>query len=418
MQKEYFVESKEDKLLLMRHKNEYDTSLNSFIRRNRPEWEKEISEEVVDVYGEIRFKIREANFQEKKLEKFLFYILDSDVLENENSSIKKYTRALLIKIGLKWKKEFSKYFEDTTPKLYESTIKDQDTFLEILLFDVVPYKIEAYWLYEKINQKENKEKELFQIVNVNYFNNIIDMIRQISRYCTEGNTKILEKDVGILLMLLYDQRLGIPSSVFATPFFSLFDNKKYSFGSGVRDYINNHSHALDEMELLNELEDLPLECGSKVSKIQEIYDKRILSQDETNRTVLFGDNFLPKELLSPREFIRESSKLTKEVIQTYLENQDSEISFVLPESDLSFLAYEYGMQKCLVKNPEETKTFVQVKNNDNNKIFLLFKLPKENFDNIYGISLFPGNNHKSREIFSIGKPSHVVYKVQAGKGII
>ena len=76
------------------------------------------------------------------------------------------------------------------------------------------------------------------------------------------------------------------------------------------------------------------------------------------------------------------------------------------------------MQKCLVKNPEETKTFVQVKNNDNNKIFLLFKLPKENFDNIYGISLFPGNNHKSREIFSIGKPSHVDYKVQAGKGII
>lgn len=419
MRKEYYIESKSDKIILLNHKNQFDTPLNNFIRRHKEEWAKEIDEDIVDMYGEIRFKIQQAKFREPKVENFLLSTLDLDILGPGYPNFTIFLTKLLENFSIRWDSRLKKYFEVTSEYLYDKTKEDKENFLEILLFDILPYKIEAYWIYEKINQPENKRRNFQHICNKNFYIFILDMIKKITRNLDSIGMKTIEKDLAILLHLIYEKKLGIRGSVYGIPFFALFNSKKYSSGDHVKMYIDQlESTSMDELELIDQLKDLPVDCGIDISNIEEIFDNRIISQKETNNTVVFGDNFLSKGSLSPREFIRESSKLTKNEIKSYLQNHDSHISFILSEDDLSFLSYEYRIQKCLVKNPEETKTFIRINIGDKSNIFLLFKLPEEAYDKIYGISLFPGKNHKSREVFSIVKNKNADYKVRTGKAML
>lgn len=380
----YYVYTEEDKRSLIENIGNYSLPLKTFIRSNLHEWYENTS-----IYNDeaVLLKNRIHEIKDKNIQKILLMIL------NKPADNKDYIRDILLTINsiVSWDSR-------------ECELNTKD--IEFILFEILPYKINAYDLSSKVQMKNN------HIAFWNFKSNS-EWLRMIHEcYISSLNNEKRVENYCILLSLFYNAfDLSLAD---AKPFFYLIQQKdpfaRNTFDNYVKMVKDPSVDLIDFIDKLGEIDNTSIPDMHWNSKN---YSKSIIAKNYRNNTSMFGSNLFNSEY-GEKNFLCEIKKITPEFISFYSKDMKSEdITFSISENDISFIQYEYQPELTVINTNVFDNNKRVVRMNNGNMIFVLFKnrrIP----NNIYGISINPVDEPKSRMIMTFKKNPEVKYKLESG----
>ena len=400
MSETYYVESKKDERELISHISDFSVSLRSYIYTNMNSWMTESEE-----YPSNGILILKNRVHEIKKMELRHYLLNLLAYKAETLGDIKY---LLKAAALQWNRLGLTQYDNN---IYNPEIKKA---LEILLFDILCHKFDSYELASKIKRPNNNDY-------FGKFHYLREIMMNIKDNCCNNKDSYGRCLNNAIYMHLIFKTFGMNPLLFGTPFlsyFSCFDPKDKLDVCCKLEKISEKGDSYDVFKDIEQVRDYP---SDKLTEhpAEENYDRKRIVKVGKGDMMIIGDDIFECYGEVPYDFLHQVKMIDKVTICEYHKRiVPDQITFDLSENDLSFLEYEYGYKKCMIKEVNSSKYFISVTIGNIPKIFLLYKNKKEK-DKIYAISVFSVPNHyRNREILTFKKPSSSRYKIKTeGVGI-
>jgi len=294
---------------------------------------------------------------------------------------------------------------------------DYEDFLSFVIFDLIPWKIEEYELYNKeINNFED-----IQCISDNYTNKLLSYINTFMTNAKIGGC-FNAYSLACLLFLLFtevgdDSGSNVGLTIFCKPYVNYLRLFRFDYAYSLEKHLNTLSEKyqnkeIDSLDVLQNVSDINDDDSemyfSKKGVYRESMYKDIVtfSNDEYQ---IFGEKVYDGDVT---KFIYQVERLTPEEVWHYM-GSDIRIDFDLSENMLGFIRYNLKPYECIIRSIENHIRRHIVKIDD--RVFLLFKIYNDS-ENIYGISLTSyrdDDGEEYRDILQI-KMDDSDYKLKVG----
>ena len=396
MNKTYYVLTEEDRRELYSNVFSFSLPLRSYIYSHMDRWFDNTS---IPSPKEEILKHVISEIDDDRIRKYLLSLLSlqAETLED--------IRNLLRSASLRWEHMQIKLYDNNS---YLSHVKKA---LEVLLFDILCTKFDAYELAEKIKIPDNGT----------FFacGTLRDLMKNIKENCLKNKNGYGRCLNNAILMNIVFKMFQLDPLLYGAPFLSYFECIDPKDKLDVRRHlerITGMGEYYDVFKDIEKVENFPI-SDIKRQKPVENCDKKRMIKIGRGKMILLGDDIFGN-ITNPRDFLQQYSHLDEELISEYHKGvSPDQISFSLSENDLGFLEYEYHYKKCVVKVIGGMKYFISVTIGNTPKIFLLYKIESEP-DKIFAISAYTVRNYKNREILTFQEPKDCKYEIQSeGVGI-
>lgn len=229
------------------------------------------------------------------------------------------------------------------------------------------------------------------------------------------------KDIAIGIYLICKDLKLDPSSNDSV--FIKYFNDNYGYGSLVHKMVLDISEKKpDLLELISEITDK--DCGNIFMSttdfnryIETLYNNEKLSEEESEETLIFGDNILGGEMTT-RELSDNIRMMTKEYISDYIRHLNlGEITFIITDSSIMYLKDTDGIKLATVTAKNDTpKQVIRYSNENGSALFLLFEPEFIKNETIYGLSLDMAKDEERGLLILEKDKDDSVYRLLFGRG--
>ena len=294
---------------------------------------------------------------------------------------------------------------------------DDKEFLDFIIFNLIPWKIEEYELYNKeVNNYDN-----IQSVDISYNKKLLLYINTFLRNARIGGC-FNSYSLACLLFLLFLEVVDTSGSNFrlsdfSVPYINYLRLYRFDYAHSLENHIAELStkyknKEIDELDILQNINDIN-DCDTEMyfSKMN-IYHESIYKDIVTfsnNEYQIFGEKVYDGD---ETKFIYQIERLTPEEIWHYM-GSNVRVDFELTENMLGFIRYNLKPYECIMRSMDGHIRRHIVKIDDN--VFLLFKIYNDS-ENIYGITLTSTrdmNGEEYRDVLQI-KMDDSDYKLKVG----
>ena len=294
---------------------------------------------------------------------------------------------------------------------------DYEEFLNFAIFDLIPWKIEEYGLYNKVVNNFDD----IPYVDDRYTNKIISYI---NTFMTNAKTEgcFSAYSLASLLFLLFievgnDHGSNIGATIFCKPYINYLRLFRFDYAHDLEKYLNilstkYQNKEIDELDILQNVSDINDDDSEMYFSNKGIYDESMYKDIVTfsnNSYQIFGEKVYDGDVT---KFIYQVERLTPEEVWHYM-GSDIRIDFNLSEYMLEFIRYNLKPYECIIRSIENHIRRHIVKIDD--KVFVLFKIYNDS-ENVYGISLSSyrdDDGEEYRDILQI-KLDDSDYKLKVG----
>ena len=422
------IKSKYDRCEVIKHLNNFDSPLKTSILLKLPEWIKESFGRPITLYSNsellsyIPHQLIEITY-DYDCRKIPDLYIKSESIKREiistynNKEILQPCEIILegiLNIKMNYEDSLNTIFEtmynlynDKNSELLKTDKSIINKMTDILLQTILPYLLEGYMIFNKIFLDIRPADDYEYLITYSYINTIIEEL-------VDGINLGKIRRVKYLLYFLYDKILNLDTIKYALPFFILLESKKYNIYNIIKDIKEMQTNNIDIFKIIDSL-DISAQCvdslshGFKISNIHNNYNMTKISE-EKNKSLLFGDNIIDE--LDLNKFISKTKDLASEIMHTY-KSMNKECSFVLSESQLACIRYEFSDSKrCLIKDEDNSFTILQISGIN----YLLFRIVTDNSFWIYGMSftINKDENGEYRNLIKIEYDNDIIYKLKIG----